>query len=291
MKYDLYIGDRTYSSWSLRAWLLFDVFDLPYRLHHIAFAEEVSVREQLNLDLAATVPTVVAPDGTILSDSLSIAEELASRHPEAGLWPSDPKARGTARNLTAEMHSGFAPLRSTCPMNLKVAHTGLSVDDDLQADLARIEEIWQAARSQYSDRGQWLVGEYSIADAFYAPVAARIAGYSLPMSDRAMDYVHQHLAHGSFRRWRAMGIARGPYLDRYRKDLPETNWPGPEPMAAEPVAEGPSVNARCPYSDEPVQDFLSLDGTIYGFCNAFCRDKTVADPESWPKFMALLARS
>lgn len=290
MTYTLIIGDRAYSSWSLRGWLLFEKFGLKARLEHVSFSEDGEGWAAVHAHPPAnTVPTMVTPEGAVVDDSLAIAEELASRHPDAGLWPADPKARATARSLAAEMHSGFGSLRSDCPMNLRCAYTSYAPSEDVQKDIARIEAIWGHAFDSFG--GDWLCGDYSAADAFYAPVAARIAGYGIAMSPRAQVYVDRHLADPAFRRWRAMGLAKGPDLPWYAKDYDQSDWPGPAPLRAE-RAEGPdllsqSVNAACPYSGEPVTDFMRLAGKVYGFCNPFCRDKTVPDPEAWPAFMEI----
>jgi glutathione S-transferase len=228
-------------------------------------------------------------EGTVVAESLAIAEELASRHPEAGLWPKDPAARAVARMLAAEMHAGFTALRSHCPMNLRISYTGCDPTDAVLADLARLETIWSWARRKTGAQGPWLCGAYSAADAFFAPVAGRIAGYNLPVGAEAAACVAAHLAHPSFRRWRAMGFADGADQEVYRRDYPRRPWPGPAPLAAQAVDTGPSVNATCPYSGKDVTHFLETGGRVFGFCNAFCRDKTVADPEAWPKFMALLS--
>ena len=119
-------------------------------------------------------------------------------------------------------------------------------------------------------------------------MAARIAGYGLSVSSAAQAYVAAHLAHPSFRRWRAMGLIDGADQPYYWRDLARKPWPGPTPLPASAADQGPSVNALCPYSGKPVTHFMNLGGRSYGFCNAFCRDKTVADPEAWPAFMALL---
>jgi len=286
MSYHLIIGDYAYSSWSLRGWLLFDRFGIAVRAALIDFTR--STRDQLSAyPPARTVPTLVTPEGAVVSDSLAIAEELADRHPEAGIWPADPLARATARTLAAEMHSGFTALRSACPMATRVAYEGVEASDEVQADLARIEEIWAHARRVTAPQGPWLCGDYSAADAFFAPVAARIATYGLPVGPDARSYVAAHLADPAFRRFRAMGLVRGADLPWYAKDYPRRPWPGPAPRPAR-VAEGPSVNAACPYSGRAVTDFLEMDGQVWGFCNPFCRDKTLADPEAWPAFMALV---
>lgn len=293
MTYDLILGDYAYSSWSLRGWLLLDRFGLPYRTRLLDFNAEASVAEQLaDLAPARTVPTLVTPEGAIVSDSLAIAEELASRHPDAGIWPADPRARATARTLAAEMHSGFAALRSACPMNLRTAYTGVIPSEAVLADLARIEALWDHARATCAPpSGPWLCGAYSAADAFFAPVAARIAGYGLPVSDPARAYVTAHLTDPAFRRWRAMGQVRGATLAHYAKTYATVPWPEPAPRSAQSVDVGTPENTACPYSGRPVTHLMQYEGRIFGFCNAFCRDKTAADPEAWPAFTALMGRS
>ncbi|WP_299418842.1 glutathione S-transferase [uncultured Shimia sp.] len=287
MTYDLYLGDYAYSSWSLRGWLLFEKFGISRNLTLVDFSDQ-SVAEQLQkIAPARTVPTMVTPEGAIVSDSLAIAEELATRHPDAGLWPTDPGARATARNLAAEMHAGFFTLRNDCPMNLRQAYADSSPSDDLFKDLQRLETIWEHARATYGTDGPWLCGSYSIADAFFAPVAGRIAGYNLPVGTVAQAYVDTTLSDPAFRRWRAMGLVRGETLPWYAKDYPTRTWPGPVPLAAKAVDEGTPENANCPYSGKPSTHLMELNGRTFGMCNAFCRDKTVADPEAWPAFMAL----
>ncbi len=286
MSYRLFIGDCAYSSWSLRGWLLLHRFGIPFETTLVDFTQDVP--EQLaEVAPARTVPTLVTPEGAIVWDSLAIAEELASRHPDAGIWPADPFARATARTLAAEMHAGFGALRAECPMATRVAYEGVVPSDAVRSDLTRLETIWAHARAKLRPEGPWLCGDYSAADAFFAPVAARIATYGLPVGPEARAYVDAHLADPAFRRFRAMGLVRGAELARYAKDYPRRPWPGPAPKPAHP-ADGPSVNEACPYSGEPVTHFLEMDGRVWGFCNAFCRDKTLADPEAWPAFMALV---
>lgn len=282
----LHIGDYAYSSWSLRGWLLYRRFGIACDVNVVDFNRSDSVAAQLSRPPARTVPCAELSGGGLAWDSLALAEELASRHPVAGLWPEDPELRATARSLAAEMHSGFATLRSLCPMNLRLAYRDVPMPEALAEDLARIEELWAFSLAQSG--GPWLCGAYSVADAFYAPVAARIAGYSLPVGDQAADYVARHLADPAFRRFRAMGLARGATLERYAKDYATKPWPGPAPETAEAVETGPSVNATCPYSGDPVTHYLTFRDRTWGFCNAFCRDKTAADPTAWPAFIAMV---
>lgn len=288
MTYELYLGDPTYSSWSLRGWLLFERFNLPVKTIWVDF-NTAPVAEQMDeAPPATTVPTLRAGDGAIVWDSLAIAEELATRHPDAGHWPSDPAARATARSLAAEMHSGFTALRNDCPMNLRTAYSDVPASEAVQSELRRLEKIWSFAREAFGGDNTWLCGAYSVADAFFAPIAARIAGYGLDVSGGARDYVDAHLADPAFRRWRAMGIARGATLARYDKPFAQTGWPGPAPLRARAVSEGTAENSECPYSGKAITALAEIDGRILGYCNRFCRDKTVADPAAWPKTMALL---
>lgn len=290
MTYDLVIGDRSYSSWSLRGWLLFDAFDLPVRTHLARLYSDELPTLLRQFFPGRTAPTMRTPDGTVVPETIAIAEELVSRHPQAGIWPADPRARATARVLAAEMHAGFAALRGHCPMNLRVSYSDCQPPEPVLADLARLETLWAWARAVTGAQTPWLCGAYSAADAFFAPVAARIATYNLPVGPEAMAYVQAHLAHPSFRRWRAMGMVDGADQPFYRRDYPCRAWPGPPPLAAGAVDGTECENAACPYSGRPVSHVLEVQGRRFGFCNAFCRDKTVADPEAWPAFMALLDR-
>jgi glutathione S-transferase len=287
MTYDLAIGDRAYSSWSLRGWLLFDAFGIPVKTHLARLYTDELPNLLKDFFPGKTAPTMRTPDGVVVPETIAIAEELASRHPDAGLWPSDPTARATARVLAAEMHAGFGALRNHCPMNLRVSYTGCEPPAEVLADLARLETVWAWARKVTESQTPWLTGAYSAADAFYAPVAARIASYNLPVSPEAAAYVQAHLAHPSFRRWRAMGMVDGADQDFYRRPYPRRPWPGPVPLPARPVDGTQAENTACPYSGKPVTHVLELSGRRFGFCNAFCRDKTVADPEAWPKFMEI----
>lgn len=287
MSYELVIGDRGYSSWSLRGWLLFEAFGLPVKIRTARLYSDELPNLLKDFHPAKTAPTMKTPEGWVVTESLAIAEELASRHPEAGIWPTDPHARAVARCLAAEMHAGFSALRNHCPMNLRIAYAQCEPTPAVLADLARLEVIWAWARAETGSQTDWLCGAYSAADAFFAPVAARIAGYGLPVSPAASAYVAAHLRHPSFRRWRAMGLVDGADQPIYDRPWPQKPWPGPALLAAKAVEGAEAENAACPYSGKPVTHALELDGRRFGFCNAFCRDKTVADPHAWPKFMAL----
>ena len=235
---------------------------------------------------ARSVP-VMKKDGIVVCDTLAIAETLAETFPDKPFWPKAPAARAFARSIVAEMHAGFGALRGACPMNLEYQWDGFKPDADVLADCQRMEYLWQSARTQFGEGGKWLFGEYSIADVFFAPAATRFVTYNLPRSEAAQVYIDSHLNDKTFRRWRAMGRAQNYRQPNYDMQLPTKPWPGPKPLDAAPVPSGPSENATCPYSGDPVTDFLAIKDRTFGFCNPFCRDKTLADPEAWDDFMAV----
>ncbi|MEM7441405.1 MAG: glutathione S-transferase, partial [Pseudomonadota bacterium] len=177
MTYDLAIGDRTYSSWSLRGWLPFAKWDIPVRTH-TALLYTDQVQELLKQFAPARLVPAMKKDGIVVHDTLAIAEALAEAHPDKPMWPADPTLRAKARSMTAEMHSGYGALRAACPMNLAHSWVGFEPSDDVLADCARIETLWADALAVSG--GPWLCGDYSIVDAFFAPVAARFATYRLP---------------------------------------------------------------------------------------------------------------
>lgn len=207
--YRIITGDKAYSSWSLRGWLLLAAFDLPF--------EDVSVRmydPAFDALKSAKAPARTVPilewdeDGETrrVWDTLAIAETLHERHPKAGIWPSDPGHRRIARSLAAEMHSSFATLRDACPMNLHRTPARLSAaPEGLASDVVRVGELWSWAAAQTG--GPWLGGpDFSAADAFFAPVAFRLREYALtaPGTDA---YGAHLLDHEAVLRWIALAQA------------------------------------------------------------------------------------
>lgn len=225
--YNLAIGQRSYSSWSLRAWLLLEHFNLPYQVTYCRIYDPSFQAALAPFAPARTVPALLTPEGDLVVESLAIAEELASRHPELGIWPAAPKARARARTIAAEMHAGFQALRNACPHNLRFTWQGFQPSEAVLADLARIEQLWAWARELSDGKGPWLFGSYSAADAFYAPVAGRIAGYRLPVGPEAQAYVAAHLADPAYRRWREEGLRTEGELEQYEQHLPRGDWPEP----------------------------------------------------------------
>lgn len=223
--YNLAIGDRIYSSWSLRGWLMFKKFNIPVnvetaRMYSVEFTDLL-----MQYGGGSTVPAmrIDGPETVLVWDTLAIAETLAEKFPE--MWPITPAARGFARSITAEMHSGFGSLRDECTMNLRHVYEGFKPSNGVLRDLSRIDEIWTAARDQYGDGGPWLFGQYSIADAFYAPIATRILTYNLPVGSAAKSYIQTVISDPDFICWRTDGLAENYVQPGYDIDLPTTNWP------------------------------------------------------------------
>lgn len=225
--YNLAIGDRTYSSWSLRGWLMFEQFNIPVKIDSARMYSAEFKQMLAEYGGGNTVPAIHFDDGgkVLVSDSLAIAETLAERHPDLNMWPSNPAARGFARAITAEMHAGFTSLRNDCTMNLRHVYKGFQPSDGVQKDVARIDSLWRTARQKFGTAGPWLFGDYSLADAFYAPVATRLLTYDLPCSQTAKDYVQTVISDTAFKNWRADGLAENFVQPGYDLDIETAPWP------------------------------------------------------------------
>lgn len=225
MAYALFIGDRLFSSWSLRGWLMLEKFGLPYNTHMVGLYGGTMAQDMAGLAPARLVPAIRTPEGAVVGESLAMAETLAERHPEAKMWPEDPAARIRARWLAAEMCAGFGAIRGECPMQLAHVNKSFAVSEAVRADLARIETLWAYARAAADGSGPWLFGRYTLADVFYAPVCARIIGYDLPVSDTAKAYCMETLSDPVFRAWRRAGqeVVYDPFP--YDMGVPTADWP------------------------------------------------------------------
>ncbi|NJD07507.1 MAG: glutathione S-transferase family protein [Methylococcaceae bacterium] len=206
MSLTLVIGNKNYSSWSLRPWL--------YLKHHGIRFEEVRIplyREDSQPRIAAYSPAgkvpVLVDDGTSLWDSLAILEYLAERFPATSGWPQEPAERALARSLAAEMHAGFQALRNHCSMNCRRIPAAKELPDSVVKDISRIRRIWQDCRERHSEPGPWLFGRFTIADAMYAPVALRFHSYCIDAGPAGHDYVNAVLEHPATREWIAAGQA------------------------------------------------------------------------------------
>ncbi len=196
----LVIGNKNYSSWSMRPWALMRGLGLPFEEVRLSFAGGLGAPFAAAVQPyspAGRVPVLLLDDGFAVWDSLAIAETLHELFPAAGVWPADPKARSRARSACAEMHAGFSALRSACPMNIEASlpDIGRIVWRDrpaVRADVARIEAIF--AEALQASGGPFLHGAFGAVDAYFAPVALRIRTYSLPVSDTTRAYCDRLLA-------------------------------------------------------------------------------------------------
>ncbi len=205
MSLTLVIGNKNYSSWSLRAWLALELAGAPFEEVLVSLYGPESRRQLLQHSPTGKVPVLKSEDGVIW-DSLAIAEYLAERFPEAHLWPRGQAARALARSVCAEMHSGFVALRSHMPMDLRRDQALAQVPADALADIERVCALWQTCREQYGQDGDFLFGHASIADAFFAPVAARLYSYRVVLPAAAQAYVNSIYQWPAFQRWYQAGL-------------------------------------------------------------------------------------
>lgn len=212
-EFKIILGNRNYSSWSLRGWLALKRCRVPFEEEVIPLDRE-DTRERLRAaSPAGRVPVLVHGARTIW-DSLAIVEYLAERFPQAGLWPEDIEARAEARAISAEMHAGFAALREAMPMVLHGERPRPRHDAELDRDIARVVGIWSACRRRHRDAGPFLYGTFTAADAFYAPVATRFASYEVALPAEAGAYRDAILAWPDMDEWRRAAAAE-PWIIRY----------------------------------------------------------------------------
>jgi glutathione S-transferase len=208
----LYIGNKNYSSWSLRPWL-------ALKWAGIAFEERVivlggqgygksKIPEVLAISPSGRVPAL-AVSGVTIWDSLAISEWAAEQAPNAGLWPTATLTRAVCRAVVCEMHSSFAAVRRDLAMNIRRRTTPRDWPEDTRADLARIDELWTATRAQYGAAGPFLFGKRTLADAFFAPVVTRLRSYGVPLSKVAADYSEAVLNDAAFLEWENAARAEG----------------------------------------------------------------------------------
>lgn len=214
MSLTLIIGNKNYSSWSLRPWLF-----LKY--HHIGFDEiriplyrDDSKSKILNYSPAGRVPILL--DGDIkVWDSLAILEYLAERFPQTQGWPEDAAERALARSLAAEMHAGFAALRTHCGMNCRRPVAAKPLPAAVYPEIDRIGQIWQQCRRRHGDEGPWLFGRFTIADAMFAPVAYRFHSYRLTSNAEAQIYVSTVLECPAVKDWIEAGKLESEVIEAF----------------------------------------------------------------------------
>ncbi len=228
----LIIGNKNYSSWSMRPWVLMKALGIDFQERVVRF--DFTPDSAFYREIGAVTPTgkvpVLVDDGLAVWDSLAIVEYLAERFPEAGVWPRDARQRARARSLCAEMHSGFGQLRTHCMMNIDADLTSigprlLQTEAGLRKDLARVVALWTDALA--ASGGPFLFGEFCAADAFFAPVVMRVTRYGLPVPEPLRGYLARVESARGVREWIADAIAEKDFLDF---EEPYRDVSGPVPV-------------------------------------------------------------
>ncbi|MGB8855695.1 MAG: glutathione S-transferase family protein [Burkholderiales bacterium] len=198
----LVIGNKNYSSWSMRPWILMKATSIHFEELMVPLKRESGESRERILPYSPTGKVPVLMDGQAkVWESLAICEYLAEKFPEKELWPEDPVARALARSVSAEMHSGFAELRRHMPMDCRSRFPKQEIPAAVEADISRILDIWNDCRTRYGQHGDFLFGDFSIADAMFAPVTRRFISYHVPLHDSARRYVDAVDALPAMRSW------------------------------------------------------------------------------------------
>jgi glutathione S-transferase len=207
MKLQLVIGNKNYSSWSMRPWILLRQAGVPFEEVQLKLDESdggLRVAGIEKFSAAGKVPVLMI-DGEPVWDSLAIAETVAEMHPEKHLWPQDPVARRVARSVCAEMHSGFQAMRGKMPMNIRSRYPGKGLTPESQKDIDRIVSLWTQCRERFGGAGSLLFGRFSVADAFFAPVVMRFHAYAVKVPRVAQEYCEAVQALSAVREWSDAG--------------------------------------------------------------------------------------
>jgi glutathione S-transferase len=201
----LIIGNKNYSSWSLRPWLLLKHNDINFDEIMIPLYQDNTKAELLKYSPAGKVPTLIH-QGQSIWDSLAICEFIAELYPDAKAWPINPQDRALARSISHEMHSGFMTIRNSLPMNCRKSMIFNVDSTQLQQEIDRIAEIWQSCRNNYSSVGPFLFGEFSIADAMYAPIVLRFQSYGIKVGTIQSEYMQTILSLPAIKDWISDGL-------------------------------------------------------------------------------------
>jgi glutathione S-transferase len=210
----LVIGNKLYSSWSMRPWLVMKAFGLPFIEKVIPLYQSDSKTEILMHTPSGKVPALVYDDAVVW-ESLAIIEYLAERHPDKAIWPRDAKARAHARSAAGEMHAGFQALRGACPMNLGKRFAPKDRGPEVAREIDRVTEIWRDARKHFGGAGSFLYGEFSAADAMFAPVVTRFDTYQVRVDPGTRAYMDAVLTSPAFLAWREAALKEPWSLAHY----------------------------------------------------------------------------
>lgn len=211
----LVIGNKNYSSWSMRPWLALRASDIAFEEVFIPLYTGQADKDRiLAFTRSGKVPVLIDGDVAVW-DSLAIIEYVAERFPDAKLWPRDRASRAHARSICAEMHSGFLPLRNECGMNLHRPVRPVPLSADARANIARIEQIWLECRERYGAAGPFLFGTFGAADAMYAPVVHRFRTYAVEVVPQAKAYMETMMALPAFQEWTKAGLAETLVIEKF----------------------------------------------------------------------------
>jgi glutathione S-transferase len=208
----LLIGNKNYSSWSLRPWLLLTHLGIPFQEEKLSFNDPAFKARVREYSPVGQVPVLVDGDVAVW-DTLAIVEYIAETFPDRGVWPADRVARARARSICAEMHSGFGALRNAMPMNCELHLDWVPQDLQVQRDIARILASWSDCRMRFGAGGPFLFGAFSAADAYYAPVVRRFLGFDVEMPDDAVRYVATIDELPAMRAWVTAGLAEHDFVE------------------------------------------------------------------------------
>jgi glutathione S-transferase len=198
----LVIGNKNYSSWSIRPYMALAMAGIAFDEKLIRFGEPAFGKAVRKISKAGLVPILIHGKNTVW-DSLAIMEYIAETWPDRDLWPKNKTARAMARSVSAEIHSGFGHLRSACPMNLRRAIKPVPPNEGILSDVARLENLWRECRKAHGRGGPFLFGKFSIADAMFTPVVTRLETYDIKVTEDTQHYMNAILATPAFHDWKA----------------------------------------------------------------------------------------
>jgi len=211
----IYLGNKNYASWSLRAWLALKATGEAFEEVVIPLFQPGSKETLLKYSPSGKVPALHHGDAVVW-DSLAICGYLTEQFPAAGLWPDDPAAKAMARSVSAEMHAGFQALRRALPMNIRSSVPGRAIEPEVQADINRVMAIWRQCRNRFGEKqGDFLFGRFTIADAMYAPVATRFRTYRIDLEREADAYCDAILSLPAMQEWTAAAKNEPMIIDQY----------------------------------------------------------------------------
>jgi glutathione S-transferase len=212
--FTIYIGNKNYSSWSLRAWLMLKASGAAFEEVLIPLYEPTSRAEILRHSPSGKVPALHHGE-TVVWESLAIGEYLAETLPAAQLWPASAAARAVARAVSTEMHAGFMNLRRHFPMNVRSSFPGREITPEVHADLDRIAALWRDCRNRFGAGGGYLFGHFTIADAMYAPVVSRLRTYKIDLEEEAQAYADSLWAYPPLQEWAAAARNEPMILEQF----------------------------------------------------------------------------